>query len=180
MLARVGAGDRGDPLSDLYARYARRIHGLGLRMTGDAGMGEDLVQETFVRLWRGAASFDPRKGTARTFIFTIARRAAVDLLRRSASRPLPTVDDPIGLADSLASEDGSRRADQIVLGLEVREAMEALSAKQREVLELCFDDDLSQSQAATRLGVPLGTVKTRCFHALRALGTELREREVVG
>lgn len=179
MLARVAAGDRGAPLVALYRGYAGRIHGLGLRLTGDAGLAEELVQETMVRLWRGADRFDPARGTVRTFVYTIARRAAVDFLRRSASRPLPTVDDPTALADALESGKDDQ-ADRILLGLGVREAMGALSPKQREVLELCFDEDLTQTKAAERLGVPLGTVKTRCFHALRALQAELRERHIIG
>jgi RNA polymerase sigma-70 factor, ECF subfamily len=90
LLGRVAAGDHGRPLVQLYDLYSARLYGLGLRLLGDRGMAEELVQETFLRLWRSAARFDPERGSVRTFVFTIARRVAVDLIRRPASRPLAT------------------------------------------------------------------------------------------
>src|SRR5687768_1420436 len=92
LLGRVAAGDHGRPLVELYRLYSARLYGLGLRLLRDRGMAEELVQETFLRLWRSAARFDPERGSVRTFVFTIARRVAVDLLRRPASRPLTTAD----------------------------------------------------------------------------------------
>jgi RNA polymerase sigma factor (sigma-70 family) len=82
LLALVAAGDRDEPLVELYGRYAKRVYGLGLRLLGDHGLAEDLVQETFLRLWRSAPRFDPGRATVRTFLFTIARRTAADLWRR--------------------------------------------------------------------------------------------------
>src|ERR1700730_15805289 len=82
LVAAVGAGDRGEPLRELYRRYASRIFGLGVQLLGDNGLAEELVQETFVRLWRNADRFDRERGSAATFIFTIARRLAIDLLSR--------------------------------------------------------------------------------------------------
>ena len=175
-MARVAAGDRDAALIELYRRYARRLYGLGRRLLPERGMAEELVQDTFVRLWRSASSFDERKGSAQTFIFTLARRAAVDLLRRSAARPLGTLSD---LESELPDEQVSdQEFGAILLGLEVREALSALPDKHREVLELLFDDGLTQREAADRLDVPLGTIKTRCFYALRGLKTELEGRDV--
>jgi RNA polymerase sigma-70 factor (ECF subfamily) len=176
LLGLVAAGDHGTPLVDLYRRYSPRLYGLGLRLTGDSGMAEELVQETFLRLWRGAQRFDPERGSVRTYIFTIARRAAVDLLRRSASRPLPTGHAADRQLDLLEGE----AFDALVLGLDVREAVSALSSKHREVLELMVDEDLGQAEIAQRLRVPLGTVKTRAFYGLRALKLELEERGLLG
>ena len=156
---------------DLYRRYASRLYGLGLRLLGDRGMAEELVQDTFVRLWRSAGRFDPERGSVRTFTFTLARRAAVDLLRRSASRPLPSQDD-IELMDDDSF-------DALLLSLDVRDAVEALSAKHRDVIELVLDEDLGQSEIADRLRIPVGTVKTRTFYGLRALRLELEERGLV-
>src|SRR5438105_460450 len=94
LLARVAAGERGAPLSELYTRYEGRLYGLGLRLLGDEGLAEELVQETFVRLWRRADRFDADRGSVAAFIFTIARRIAIDLWRRPSSRPLaPPVED---------------------------------------------------------------------------------------
>jgi len=79
LIARVAAGDLGHPLEELYDRYAARLHGLGLRLLGDPGLAEELVQETFVRLWQSADRYDPKRGSVPSFVFTIARRLAIDL-----------------------------------------------------------------------------------------------------
>ena len=172
LLGLVAAGDHGEPLVDLYRRYSSRLYGLGLRLTGDSGMAEELVQETFVRLWRSAPRFDADRGSPRTWIFTIARRAAVDLLRRSASRPLPTGPAPDQQLDLLEGE----AYEALLLALDVREALNAISTKHREVLELMVDEDLGQAEIARRLRIPVGTVKTRAFYGLKTLKLELEER----
>jgi RNA polymerase sigma-70 factor, ECF subfamily len=176
LLGRVAAGEHGDPLVTLYRRYSPRLYGLGLRLLGDSGMAEELVQETFVRLWRSAPGFDPERGSVRTFTYTIARRVAVDLLRRRSSRPLATAD----AADENPDEAEADAFDQLVLGLDVRDALNALSAKHRVVLELMVDEDLGQPEIAARLGIPVGTVKTRAYYGLRALRAELEERGLLG
>jgi RNA polymerase sigma-70 factor, ECF subfamily len=146
----VAAGDHGSPLVDLYRRYSPRLYGLGLRLTGDSGMAEELVQETFLRLWRGAQRFDPERGSVRNYIFTIAPRSAVDLMRRSASRPLPTGHAADQQLDLLEGE----AFDALVLGLDVREALNALSAKHREVLELMVDEDLGKLRSLSACTYP--------------------------
>ncbi|MGH2716470.1 MAG: sigma-70 family RNA polymerase sigma factor [Thermoleophilaceae bacterium] len=168
LLGRVAAGDVGEPLVDLYRRYSARLYGLGLKLLGERGMAEELVQETFLRLWRSAGRYDPERGSVRTFLFTIARRVAVDLLRRSASRPLSS-QEHIEVIDD-------RSFDSLLLSLDVRDALGALSPKHRDVLELMLDEDLGQAEIAERLEIPLGTVKTRTFYGLRALRLELEER----
>jgi RNA polymerase sigma-70 factor, ECF subfamily len=126
------------------------------------------VQECFVRLWQGAGRFDPGRGTVRGLLFTIARRVAIDLHRRPSSRAFaPEVEDA-GAFDA--------RADEVLLSVTVRDAMSSLSPAHREVLELVYDEDLKLSDIAVKLDVPLGTVKTRAFYALRAMRDALRER----
>lgn len=172
-MAQIAAGDSGEPMAALYHRYGRNLYGLGLRLLGDRGMAEEMVQETFVRLWRGAGRFDREKGSVRTFTYTIARRVAVDLRRRPSSRPLEgdaRLDEKAGHDDFEA----------LVLGLDVRDALSSLSSKHREILELHFDEDLTQVQVAERLDVPLGTVKTRTYYGLQALKLELEERGLLG
>jgi RNA polymerase sigma-70 factor (ECF subfamily) len=172
LLARVAAGERHAPLEELYRRYERRLYGLGLKLLGDKSLAEELVQETFVRLWRSAPQFDPARGSVATFVFTIARRLAIDLWRRPSSRPfLPEPEDGASPGDAV---------DRVLVGLTVRDALESLSADHREVLELSYRKDLNQRDIATRLGVPLGTVKTRTFYALRALKKALEARDVHG
>jgi RNA polymerase sigma-70 factor, ECF subfamily len=175
LMTRLAAGDRGEPLEALYGTYGRTVYGLGLLLLHDRGLAEDLVQETFVRVWRSASRFDPARGSVRTFVLTLARRAAVDLWRRQRG-PLPLALEGTEPEDTA----GNEAFRHLVLRLDVREALDGLSPAHREVLELQFDSDLTQAQAADRLGVPVGTVKSRTLYALRALARELRERDIVG
>lgn len=169
LMAAIAAGDHGAPLRSLYRRYEGRIYGLGLRLLGNPGLAEEMVQEAFVRLWRSAPRFDPERGSVATFLFTLARRAAVDLQRRPSSRPLAPE------ADGHAAQHAPDEA--IITGIAVREAMSALSPAHRQVLELSYDEDLTQRQIAERLDVPLGTVKTRTYYALRSLKLALEEAD---
>ena len=172
LLALVAAGDRDEPLVELYRRYAKRVYGLGLHLLGDGGLAEDLVQETFVRLWRSSPRFDPDRGSVRTFVFTLARRAAVDLWRRRRG-----LSATAGGGPEQAVDDDS--FDELLLSLELRAALDELTPKHRQVLELHYHADLTQQQIADRLGIPLGTVKTRTYHALRALRQQLEERDLL-
>ncbi len=170
LVARVAAGDRTLALRELYRRFERRLYGLGIRLLGDPSLAEELVQETFVRLWRKAGQFDPGKGSASAFIFTAARRIAIDLYRRPSSRPFqPEPEDAAAPGDAM---------ERVVVGLTVRHALDSLSSAHREVLDLTYTEGLKQSEIAERLGVPLGTVKTRTYHALRGL-KEVLEQEGV-
>ncbi len=175
LVARIAAGDSGDPMVGLYQRYGSRLYGLGMRLLGDNGMAEEMVQETFVRLWRGADRFDPAKGSVSTFTFTIARRVAIDLRRRAASRPQQS---EVEGAYAAIHDDGL--FEKLILSLDVRDALSSLSPKHREILELHFDEDLTQERVSERLGIPLGTVKTRTYYGLRALKLELEERGLLG
>jgi RNA polymerase sigma-70 factor, ECF subfamily len=168
LMALVAAGDSGSPLRSLYHRYERRLYGFGYRLLGEPGLAEELVQETWVRLWQSASRFDPERGTVRAFLFTIARRVAADLYRRPSSRALGAEQEDAGAVEAAA--------DQVLLAVTVRDAMESLSPAHREVLELVYDEDLKLADIAERLDVPLGTVKTRAHHALRGLKRALEER----
>lgn len=165
-MERIAAGDLSQPLDELYRRYERRLYGLGLRLLGDQGLAEELVQGTFVRLWRVAGRFEAGKGSVSSFIFAIARRISIDLWRRPSSRPF----EP-GPAETSADP-----IEDVVVGLAVRDALEALSPAHRQVIELTHMRGLKQSEIAARVGVQVGTVKTRMHHALRALKRALEER----
>jgi RNA polymerase sigma-70 factor (ECF subfamily) len=164
-----GAG-REVAFRQIYRRYERRLYGLGLSLLGDSGLAEELVQETSIRLWRSAASFDPRRGSASAFIFTIARRMAVDLWRRPSSRPF--------LPQAEVDPNRDDEFDRLVVSLTVRDALDSLSEQHREVLELSYRGDLTQADIARRLEVPLGTVKSRTYHALRSFKLAMEEREL--
>jgi RNA polymerase sigma-70 factor, ECF subfamily len=171
LVARVAEGDREDALGALYDRYGPRLYGFGLRLLGDPGMAEELVQDTFVRLWQASGRFDPAQASVRTFLFTLARRAGIDQRRRSAARP----PGPL-TGDEVESDDQDLDYDDLVLGLDVRDALDALTHDHREVLELYYRADMTQREIADRLGLPLGTVKTRTYHGLRALKLALDRR----
>ena len=166
-LLRAAAVDE-HALRDLYRRYERSLYGFGLRALGERGLAEELVQETFVRLWQSAPRFDPARGSARSLIFGIARRVAVDLHRRPSSRPFA---GSFGEGATIEAP-----ADHVLLAVTVRDAMMSLSDTHREVLELVYEQDLKLADVAERTGAPLGTVKTRAYHALRSLRAALQER----
>jgi len=162
LVAQVAAGDIEAAMAELYRRYSRRLYCFGMQVLGNTGLAEEMVQESFVRLWRTAAGFDARRASVGTYLFVIARSTAADIRKRPSSRPLLPVEevDVPPQADTV---------DQILDGLIVHEALGTLSPAHLEVMRLARDEDLTQSQIAERLGLPLGTVKTRMFHAMRAL-----------
>lgn len=169
LVAQMAAGDHGGPVNELYRRYGRRLYRFGVQALGDQGLAEEMVQESFVRLWRAAGRFDAERGSVEAYLFVIARSVAADLRKRPSSRPLLPVDE----AQVPPQSDD---VDQILDSLIVREALDTLSPAHAEVLRLAQAEGLTQSQIAERLGVPLGTVKTRMFHGLRALRAALIER----
>ena len=169
LVAQIAAGDIGEPVAELYRRYAGRLYRSGIQLLGDAGLAEELVQDCFVRLWRTAGRFDLSRGTVAAYLFVMARSISADLRKRPSSRPLSPVDDT-----QLPPQPDA--ADRIVEVLMVRDAMESLSPAHREVLMLVNKEGLTQTQIAGRLDLPVGTVKTRLFHGLRALRSALAER----
>jgi RNA polymerase sigma-70 factor (ECF subfamily) len=171
LLAAVAAGDRDRPLGELYRRYGGRIYGLGMQLLSNPGLAEEVVQETFLRVWRNAGRFDPDRGSGVSFIFTISRRLAIDLWRRPSSRP--TEPEP----PDAPTED---HVDRLLVKLGVRDALNTLSDPHRQVLELSYREHLKQAEIAEKLGIPLGTVKTRSHHARRQLKTALQQREICG
>jgi RNA polymerase sigma-70 factor, ECF subfamily len=181
VLPGVATGDV-DAVAELWERYADRIRSLGLNLSAfDPCFADDLVQETFARLWRSASRYDSSLGSEPTFVFTVARRAAVDLWRRgrraSHDQSLDLTDSSAssgrGLPVGIQSEDGH---DAVLTSWVVNEALAALGPAQRQVIDLAYFGQLSQSEIAARLGIPLGTVKTRTFAALKILRAALAEQ----
>ena len=166
---RLAARHHGEPLKALYDAYGGRIFRLGLLLLHDGELAEDLVEETFVRLWRSADHYDPARSSVRTFVFTLARRAAIELsCRRGRALPSSFAEPE---QDDVAGNDAFWR---LLRRLEVREALDALSPVHREVLELQFGRDLTPSDIADHLGIPLGTVQSRGLRALRAFAQARR------
>ena len=170
LVAQVAAGDTGAPMTELYRRYAGRLYRYGLQALGDGGLAEEMVQESFVRLWRTAGRFDPARGSVAAYLIVIGRSVAADVRKRPSSRRLEQLEEAL-----VAPQPDS--VDQILSGLMVREAVDSLSAAHRQVIMLA-EAGLTQSQIAARVGLPLGTVKTRTFHALRALRAALARQGI--
>jgi RNA polymerase sigma-70 factor, ECF subfamily len=165
LMARIAAGDVDAPMAELYRRYETWLYRCGLQALGDTGLAQDMVQECFVRLWRTAGQFDPARGSVATYLLVIGRSVAADIRKRPSSRRLEQLEEG-QLAPQLDS------VDQILSSLMVRDALASLSPAHRQVLALSAEG-VTQSQIAARLEIPLGTVKTRAFHAVRALRAAL-------
>lgn len=167
LLERVGARDR-DAFDLLYQRYARSVFGLALRRLHDRGHAEDAAQEVFAAVWRSAASYRPERGPAGGWLYTVARNAIVDRLRRTGS----ATDSE--LPELVSPEQGpDQRAEASYTAWQVYRALEELQPREREVIELAYWSDMSQSEIAEFLGLPLGTVKTRTRSGLARLAAVL-------
>ena len=154
---RAAAGDE-EAMAALYDAFAGPVYAFGLRRLGDTELAEELVQAVLLRVWRHADRYAADRGSVRTWVFTIARSTAIDLHRRRPGRTEPLPDLPGG-ADEL---------DDLLRAEAVRAALERLSEEHRTVLDLAYFRGLRQVEIAERLGLPLGTVKSRTFYALRA------------
>ncbi len=166
LLVRVADRDR-EAFEVLYHRYVRSIFGLALRRLRDRQRAEDATQETFTAVWRSAGSFRPERGPAAPWLYAVARNAIVDRFRTRADVPGEIPDRP-------SAEPGpADRAEASFVAWQVHRALEELPEKEREVLELAYWSELSQSEVAEFLGIPLGTVKTRTRSALARLATVL-------
>lgn len=166
LLVRVAGRDR-DAFDTLYHRYVRSIFGLALRRLRDRERAEDATQEMFAAVWRSAYTYRPERGPAAPWLYAVARNAIVDRVRGHT-------DLPAELPDFVSTEPGpAERAESSYLSWRVHRAMEELPEKEREVLELAYWSGLSQTEVASFLGIPLGTVKTRTRSALARLADEL-------
>ena len=173
LLERVAARDV-ESFAALFDRYSRVVYSLAWKMLGDPQTAQEVAQEVFEAIWRSAGAFTPGRGNARTWILAMAHHKSVDAVRRQrlrAAEPLSEshVDDAdvVGLAL------------ERVLGAEVRAALASLTEAQRAVVVLAYYGGYTQQEIARRLGIPLGTVKTRMRDGLRRLRGQLRVAEEI-
>ena len=176
LVRRVASGEE-EALGLLYDRLGSAVYALCLRIVHDPGAAEELTQETFVRLWRSAASFSEERGRVSSWLLRIAHNLALNEIRRRQSRPVaaPAADfDAIvaSVADSSAEGDPAVTTGWREQAEVVRRALAELPAPQRQAIELAFFGGLSQAEVAAALGDPLGTVKSR----IRIGMQHLRER----
>jgi RNA polymerase sigma factor (sigma-70 family) len=170
LLERIAGGDQ-DAVAELYDRHARRAYGLALRVTADPTLAEDAVQEAFCAIWRRAESFRHSRGSATSWVLALVHHKAVDVVRREQARrrPLrpeqPDGPEPVTPEQQVLARDVGQRA---------RLALSRLPAEQQRLLTLLYLDGLTQREVADRLGVPLGTVKSRTHVAMGALRRALQ------
>jgi RNA polymerase sigma-70 factor (ECF subfamily) len=183
-------------LGTLYDRHAAAVFSLALSVGHDHGAAEEVVQETFLALWNRAEMFDPARGSLRSWLFAIARNRALDHIRWTGRR-VPAAPFSVAIGDR-PDEAGTVEwlaASGVMVGVGVPEpgpeaafdlgetqasvsaALGVLSDLERETILLAYRDGLSQSEIATRLGWPLGTVKTRSRRALRRLRDALESTD---
>jgi RNA polymerase sigma-70 factor, ECF subfamily len=163
----------------LYARYSGPLYSLAYQVTGADRFAQDVVQEVFIAVWKDAARFDPARGAVGPWLFSLARHKAIDLVRREANVRKRTADVDMEL--ETAPDDVDHEAWLNLRRDRVRAAIAQLTEPQRTALELAFFAGLTHVEVAERLGIPLGTAKTRIRTALLklrdALGTSLSEDE---
>jgi RNA polymerase sigma-70 factor (ECF subfamily) len=161
-------------LRALHREHGDALFAHALRLaSGDRQRAEDLVQETLLRAWKHPEALDPDRGSVRAWLFTTARHLAIDAWRRRTARLGEVVTDTLPEPPPEVDE-----ADRAVEAWTVAEALGRLSAAHREVLVECFYRGRSVAEAAARLGVPPGTVKSRTHYALRSLRLVLEEMGV--
>jgi RNA polymerase sigma-70 factor (ECF subfamily) len=171
LLARTAGGDR-DAFRQLYGRYSRPLFSLAVRMVGNVGEAEELLQDAFVKMWRGAPAYDSRKSRPFTWAVTIVRRRCIDHLRRRT----PTLSTCLVDEEAVAAVDASppRAAMAAEESAAIRAALDAMPRNQREALDLAIFSQLSHSEIAERLGEPMGSVKSWIRRGLLDLRTTLK------
>jgi RNA polymerase sigma factor (sigma-70 family) len=174
LVALVARGDDA-ALGELYDRVGGIAYGLALRVLRDERLAEDAVQEGFLAVWRSAAAFRAERAKASTWILTLVHRRAVDLVRREERRRAEPLTEEM-TAGAGASIEATDEAAWLRFERErVQAALQQLPDVQREALELAYYGGFSQSELAERLGVPLGTIKSRMFAGLARLRELLDE-----
>jgi RNA polymerase sigma-70 factor, ECF subfamily len=165
LVARFAAGDR-DAVADLYQRYSRPLYTVAMSVLRDPERARDCVQDSFVKAWQAATTIDPARPIS-PWLYAIARRTAIDILRRE-TRVRPTGDpDDVDAAILPMSFESTWEA------WEVRRALDELPPDEQEVLRLAYFDGRTHRDIAERLRVPLGTVKSRSHRAHRHLAARL-------
>ena len=152
-----------------YAAHGPELYRFALRSLGDPGLAEEAVQSTYLRAWRNAARFDEELGSLRTWLFAIIRNVIIDIARARSIRPAP-VDH-----DDQPDTGGPDDVDRILVAWQVEEAMRRLSPDHRTVLVETYYRGRPYDAVAADLGIPVGTVKSRVYYALRQLRLVLDE-----
>ena len=183
LAARVSRGDSA-ALETLYDRHSSLVLGLILKIVGDRPAAEDVLQETFWRVWKSADTYQPERGSFTSWLFRIARNLAIDLYRRRNVRPqmMPVGDENGSVLDQVPdpATDVVEQAQAALDGKQVKSAMSLLSGVQRQVIEMAYFYGMTRQEIAEATGEALGTIHTRARLALQKLREELEKQEFEG
>lgn len=165
-LIRCAAGDEA-ALRTVYEAEAGRMLGVALRLLRRRALAEEAVHDAFVQIWRGAGSFDPKRGAGRAWVYAILRHRALNILRDEARTDF--VEDPLDGAEPDAIEDPEAIIARLSETRALRRCLERLDARRRASIVLAYAHGLTHGELAGRLGVPLGTVKSWLRRSLLTL-----------
>jgi RNA polymerase sigma-70 factor, ECF subfamily len=175
LVERMVAGDEG-ALAALYDRYSGMLFAMLVRTLRDPQAAEEILQDLFLQLWRGAARFDAHRGSLPAWLMVIGRNRALSRLRTREHREIPEDIEAFpanAVPSSVNLEDDAERS---LLMEKLRSAMATLPAEQREAVELAYFEGMTQTEIAARTGSPLGTVKSRVRSAMQSLKQVFDER----
>lgn len=170
LIRRVAQGHEG-AAEDLYRRYAPPVFTLALQMLNSREEAEEVLQDTFLKLYRKASRYEAERASVKTFIYAIARNQALSKLRTRKRTPATTSYSVANLTQAFAQPEGADPLTRIV----VRDALSQLSVQERTLLEASFYEGISHEQLASRHGLPLGTLKSKLRRALLKLHTLLED-----
>ena len=183
LAAQVAQGDSA-ALEALYDRYASTVLGVALKVIGDQGVAEDVLQETFWRVWRSAATFQSQRGSFTSWLFRIARNLAIDAYRRSNVRPqaMTGAEDSESVLDQTPDPDTdvAEQAQALLKNRQVHNALTSLPQVQRQVIELAYFYGMTRQEIAEATGEALGTIHTRARLGLQKLREELENEKFEG
>lgn len=170
LIEAVSQGDR-TALGKLYDAYGAALNGVIMRVVGNEELAQEVLQDTFVKIWRNSAAYDPAKGRPFTWMMNIARNASIDMVRTAAVRNAGSIRSLDRTVYAIGHDD--LREDLDVA--EVRDVVGKLKPEHRELIEMAYYKGYSQQEIADDTGLPLGTVKSRTRAALLELRTQLKE-----
>ena len=180
LVAQVAQGSSA-ALEALYDRYAPTVLGISLKVIGDQSAAEDVLQETFWRVWRSAATYQSQRGPFTGWLFRIARNLAIDAYRRRNTRPrsITDVDDSDSKIDQMPDPtmDVQEQAQSVLKNRQVRNALASLPRVQRMVIEMAYFYGMTRQEIAEATEEALGTIHTRARLALQKLREELQREE---
>jgi len=168
LISAIRSGDQ-SAMAALYDRYSSIVYSVALRVLGDTGAAEDVLQDVFMQLWRNPGLFDSNRGSLGAWLAVIARNRAIDALRKR--RPESDIEDVVlSVETDLAAEADRARAAE-----KVRSVLGTMPGPQRAALEMAYFEGLTHTEIAAKTGEPLGTIKTRIRAGLTTLRKAFQE-----